>query len=64
VGNQHTWPQYTIDDPEKFAELIIESIREIVWSNKEWCDNHPQLTIEDMVVGIDCEICQDFGVKE
>jgi hypothetical protein len=21
-GNQHTWPQYTIDDPEKFAELI------------------------------------------
>ena len=22
-GNQHTWPQYTIDDPEKFAELII-----------------------------------------
>jgi hypothetical protein len=23
-GNQHTWPQYTIDDPEKFAELIIK----------------------------------------
>jgi hypothetical protein len=23
-GNQHTWPEYTIDDPEKFAELIIE----------------------------------------
>ena len=22
-GNQHTWPEYTIDDPEKFAELII-----------------------------------------
>ena len=22
-GNQHTWPQYTIDDPEKFAELIV-----------------------------------------
>jgi len=22
-GNQHTWPQYTIDDPKKFAELII-----------------------------------------
>ena len=21
-GNQHTWPEYTIDDPEKFAELI------------------------------------------
>ena len=23
-GNQHTWPEYTIDDPEKFAELIIQ----------------------------------------
>ena len=23
-GNQHTWPQYTIDDPEKFAELIVK----------------------------------------
>jgi hypothetical protein len=22
-GNQHTWPEYTIDDPEKFAELIV-----------------------------------------
>jgi len=22
-GNQHTWPQYTIDNPEKFVELII-----------------------------------------
>jgi len=23
TGNQHTWPQYTIDDPEKFALLIV-----------------------------------------
>ena len=22
-GNQHTWPEYTIDDPEKFAQLIV-----------------------------------------
>ena len=22
-GNQHTWPQYTIDNPEKFALLIV-----------------------------------------
>jgi hypothetical protein len=28
-GNQHTWPQYTIDNPEKFAELIVrECMRE------------------------------------
>jgi hypothetical protein len=24
TGNQHTWPQYTIDDPKKFAELIVK----------------------------------------
>ena len=23
-GNQHTWPEYTIDDPEKFADLIVK----------------------------------------
>ena len=23
-GNQHTWPEYIIDDPEKFAELIVK----------------------------------------
>ena len=29
-GNQHTWPEYTIDDPKKFAELIVwECIRTI-----------------------------------
>jgi len=29
-GNQHTWPQYTIDDPEKFAVLIIKKCRDLV----------------------------------
>ena len=24
-GNQHTWPEYTIDDPKKFAELIVRA---------------------------------------
>jgi hypothetical protein len=28
-GNQHTWPEYTIDDPEKFAELIVRECVEI-----------------------------------
>jgi hypothetical protein len=22
-GNQHTWSEYIIDDPEKFAEVIV-----------------------------------------
>ena len=29
-GNQHTWPEYTIDDPEKFAELIIKETLQVV----------------------------------
>jgi hypothetical protein len=29
-GNQHTWPEYTIDDPEKFAELILRECAEVV----------------------------------
>ena len=34
-GNQHTWPQYTIDDPEKFAELIVLECAVIVGSMEE-----------------------------
>jgi len=29
-GNQHTWPQYTILDPKKFAELIVQECMEVV----------------------------------
>jgi hypothetical protein len=29
-GNQHTWPEYTIDDPEKFAELIVRECIDVV----------------------------------
>ena len=28
-GNQHTWPEYTIDDPKKFAELIVRECANI-----------------------------------
>ena len=30
TGNQHTWPQYTIDDPKKFAELIVRECIDVV----------------------------------
>ena len=29
TGNQHTWPQYTIDDPKKFAEMIVQECAEV-----------------------------------
>jgi hypothetical protein len=28
-GNQHGWPHYIIDDPEKFAELIVKECASI-----------------------------------
>ena len=34
-GNQHTWPQYTIDDPEKFAELIVRECAALAKSKSE-----------------------------
>jgi hypothetical protein len=55
TGNQHTWPQYTIDDPEKFAELIIQECCQAL---------HPML--RDQISrgqGVDL-IKQHFGVEE
>jgi hypothetical protein len=30
TGNQHTWPQYTIDDPKKFAQLIVKECMQVL----------------------------------
>ena len=57
-GNQHTWPEYTIDDPEKFAELIVRECLKIVEptedSGDEWC-----VTLK----GTAQEIKEHFGVE-
>ncbi len=55
-GNQHTWPQYTIDDPAKFAELIIKDCEQIL---KDWKDE-PFPFDEDLAVRL---IKDQFGVK-
>jgi hypothetical protein len=58
-GNQHTWPEYTIDDPKKFALLIVRECLSIVEptedSNDEWC-----VTLK----GTAQEIKEHFGVEE
>ncbi len=60
-GNQHTWPQYTIDNPEKFAELIVRECLGIVHdaerggSNEIW-DNAVKFIRRDLQ--------EHFGVKE
>jgi hypothetical protein len=58
-GNQHTWPQYTIDDPEKFAELIVREC--VAIANRQFCaatglDDRDCLTAHQMK--------QHFGVEE
>ena len=50
IGNQHTWPQYTIDAPEKFAELIIKECADVA-------ADHDALDIYE-------EIREHFGIEE
>ena len=60
-GNQHTWPQYTIDNPEKFAELIVQE-----------CANQCDLLLDHRISSEwargthDCSraIKKHFGVEE
>ena len=52
-GNQHTWPQYTIDDPEKFAMLIVRD-----------CALTAGLMEHEGRKGIGAQILDNYGVKE
>jgi hypothetical protein len=53
-GNQHTWPQYTIDNPEKFAELIVKECMRM-------CDCADSSYLEH---GCDLEASGAAGAKE
>ena len=52
-GNQHTWPQYTIDDPEKFAMFIVRD-----------CALTAGLMEHESRKGIGAQILDNYGVKE
>ena len=54
-GNQHTWPEYTIDDPEKFAELIVRECAELFPLT---------FTDEQYQRRIDKTILKHFGVEK
>ncbi len=47
AGNQHTYPRYTIDDPEKFAALVAAHEREacatLLESGRISCPNNPDM---------------------
>jgi hypothetical protein len=56
-GNQHTWPEYTIDNPEKFAELIVKECIKVLDTN------NAGLTLDAKWDAI-YEIEQYFGVDK
>jgi hypothetical protein len=60
-GNQHTWPQYTIDDPAKFAELIVhECMSCSIWVGKM---NTRSVEPVHTAHAINQRIKQQFGVE-
>jgi hypothetical protein len=65
-GNQHTWPEYTIDDPEKFALLIVEECAEqIIAKGTDWVDFAPSQTgVRPEYWNMAQQIKQHLGVKE
>ena len=52
-GNQHTWPEYTINNPEKFAELIVRE-----------CINHLYLQEIGFNINEEYKLRKHFGVEE
>jgi hypothetical protein len=61
-GNQHTWPEYTIDDPEKFAELLIRQCM----ACSTWVGKMNTNSVEPVHTAhaINQRIKQQFGVEE
>ena len=61
-GNQHTWPEYTIDDPEKFAELIVKECM----ACSTWVGKNNTNSVEPVHTAhaINQRIKQQFGVEQ
>jgi hypothetical protein len=67
-GNQHTWPEYTIDDPKKFAELIVRECMQVCKKTEQYeVGNQDPVEVGCIRAGaVFCreEIKEHFGVKE
>ena len=60
-GNQHTWPQYVIDNPQKFVELIVRECVDV-------CESMqligPYKTVQDATLkDAAVQIKEHFGVE-
>jgi len=65
-GNQHTWPEHTITDPEKFAELIVKECisinRQRLFSDYEG-DSH-RVAHNNALLCANSDMFEHFGVEE
>ena len=67
-GNQHNWPQYTIDNPEKFAELIVRECLDKIETHRIPVGNSTagEMACEwtySALMEIRDEILEHFGVE-
>jgi hypothetical protein len=62
-GNQHTWPEYTIDDPKKFAELIVRECVGIVAKRKDQAIDDG-CNVDEAMSMAEMDLLEQFGVEE
>ena len=62
-GNQHTWPEYTIDDPKKFAELIVRECVGIVAKRKDQAIDD-SWNVDEAMSMAEMDLEEHFGVEE
>jgi hypothetical protein len=60
-GNQHTWPQYTIDDPEKFALLLMREIAMFQIAHQARMDVENK-KMDDPAKELNYAVIEHFGV--
>ena len=62
-GNQHTWPEYTIDDPEKFAYLIIRECARVAIA-KQTENDIAGIVSKNPAKDFAYALVEQFGVEE
>jgi hypothetical protein len=60
-GNQHTWPQYTIDNPEKFALLLMREIAMVQITHQARMDVENK-KMDDPAKELNYAVIEHFGV--
>ena len=62
-GNQHTWPEYIIDDPEKFALLIVRECARVAIA-KQTENDIAGIVSKNPAKDFAYALVEQFGVEE